>query len=394
MIENVKLVHIMLCATFRAGLGYQDNIMPIKHKSLGYDVSIIVKDYINEKAYRVNPSSFTDINCINVHVLEPNNTFLRKMPKLRTIPNLYCRQVKGLYAKLEELSPDIIFVHGIMSVDHYDVARYVKNHPEVRLYVDNHNDWYNTKDNIGLHFGRGRNAGKELAKYARIMWGVSPWRVKYLHQVWGVPEEKISLLVMGGDEKYIDFIREPEIRKSVRGRYGIPEDAFLLVTGGKIDEPKNIHLLASAVKRMPENVYLLIFGKVMPDMAGRLDTSDDRIRMVGWIRQEESYGLFLASDLAVFPGTHSVLWEQACACGLPGVFKDWDGGFSHVDVGGNCVLLRDISEDIIYDCLSRIVSDAEIYHNMKSVARSKAVKEFSYIEIAKRAVEYEKFEGK
>ena len=66
----------------------------------------------------------------------------------------------------------------------------------------------------------------------------------------------------------------------------------------------------------------------------------------------------MASDLCAFPGTHSVLWEQACACGLPGVFRDWEG-MHHVDVGGNAVFLKDASAEGIKRLLSDLLSHPE-----------------------------------
>lgn len=45
---------------------------------------------------------------------------------------------------------------------------------------------------------------------------------------------------------------------------------------------------------------------------------------VGFDDIKDIYSLFQISDLGIFPGTHSVLWE-ACANGLPCIFKHWDG---------------------------------------------------------------------
>ena len=52
----------------------------------------------------------------------------------------------------------------------------------------------------------------------------------------------------------------------------------------------------------------------------------------------QSYNLFSAADLVVFPGRHSVYWEQVVAIGTPMVVKYWDGT-THIDIGGNCMYL-------------------------------------------------------
>jgi carbamoylphosphate synthase large subunit len=111
------------------------------------------------------------------------------------------------------------------------------------------------------------------------------------------------------------------------------------------------------------------------------------IHCIGWIPSEKVYDWFLASDLAVFPGTHSVLWEQAVACGVPCVFKHWDG-MEHVDVGGNCKFLYNDSIDEIKNILLDIVKNKDNYEKMKNVAIKKGVNEFSYLEIAKRSINF------
>ena len=131
----------------------------------------------------------------------------------------------------------------------------------------------------------------------------------------------------------------------------------------------------------------MVFGSLTDDMRNYCaPLFKDNINYIGWIDSKDVYPYFLAADLAVFPGTHSVLWEQAMASGIPGIFKDWDGGCSHIDCGGNALLLKEISVDILTREIDRIVNDLSIYNNMKYVAENSARKEFSYIEIAKRSI--------
>lgn len=399
-----KLTHIMVCAVYKDGQGYQENILPMKHKALGYDVDIITFDQGGEASHESDceaPYTYMSEHGIPVHVLAKRKPiWLDRIPRLRALPSLYLNKTVGLCDKLEEIKPDIVFVHGIKLHDHYEVLKYAERHPEVRLYADNHADYYNSPI-TGWQYRlletlSPSKVGLRMSERAEKMWGVTPWRVKYLHEVYGVPKEKIGLLVMGGDENYVDLANRDSIRRSIRAKYGIGDDAFLIATGGKIDRAKNTHMLIEAVNRLAEThkVHLLVFGRVEPNMQGELKTDSPHITMAGWIPATDSYGIFQASDLAVFPGTHSVLWEQACASGVPAIFKDWDGGFSHVDVGGNCEIIKDITADKIYESIMHLIVNGKAYSEMLKAAQEKATREFSYIEIAKRAVEYEKYEGK
>ena len=194
---------------------------------------------------------------------------------------------------------------------------------------------------------------------------------------------------MGGDEETIQWERRDTIRHTIRQRLNIPEDTFLVISGGKIDKPKNIHHLIEAVRQLStaHNIQLLLFGKAEKDMEEYLaGVKDAGIHNVGWISPKEANDYYLASDLACFPGTHSVLWEQACACGTPAVFKDWDGGFAHVDVGGNCILLKDTTASGIAQCIEPLLTHQDLYEKMRHIAATKGRHTFSYSTIAEKAI--------
>lgn len=389
-----KILHIMLDCFYKNGYGYQENLLPAKHRQLGYDVEIISYYQDGDEAEKEKgsaPVSYINPDGIPVHILERSNSVRRHIPFV--VGWTYI--TKGLDRKLIEVAPDIIFMHGICRIDNFSVIKYCKQHPNVVLFADNHSDYYNTPvDSFrekSFRYGVGRFIGALLNKYAKRVWGVTPWRVKYQEDVYGINSEKSSLLVMGGDESKIKWNDKDSIRKSIRSSLNIPQTSFVIITGGKIDKTKNIHHLLNAVARNPhEDIHVILFGRFERDMEEYARTlSDARIHNVGWITPTEANDYYLASDLACFPGTHSVLWEQACACGVPAIFKDWDGGFAHVDVGGNCILLKDVTEDTLDENIHYIINNNDVYENMKTVAETKARKEFSYLDIAKRSIEIE-----
>lgn len=389
-----KIVHVMIDCFYKNGFGYQENILPAKHRQLGYEVDIITYNQGGDSSYYEAQPPVTYINpdSIPVHVLAENKSILSNIPIIVG----WVDKTKGLLNKLEELAPDIIFVHGICVHDNLDVIKYKKMRPSTLIFADSHSDYYNTPvKRLGhriYRYGFGRYIGKKFGTVAEKIWGVTPWRVNYLKEVYSVPQDKTGLLVMGGDDDRIDFVNAESIRNGIRKQLNIPQDSFLIITGGKIDKTKNIHLLIDAVEQIDrDDVHLLVFGRAESDMAEYMGKIDNKhIHYIGWINSEKCYDYYLASDLACFPGTHSVLWEQACASGLPAIFKDWDGGFSHVDAGGNCVLIKDISTKGIIDAIMPFVNDKEYYNKHKGIASTKGRKMFSYIEIAKKAIGIEK----
>ena len=47
-----KIVHVMIANFYKNGFGYQENILPAKHKELGYDVEIITYNQGGDASYK------------------------------------------------------------------------------------------------------------------------------------------------------------------------------------------------------------------------------------------------------------------------------------------------------------------------------------------------------
>jgi len=399
-----KIVHIMMGCFYVEGMGYQENILPKKHKELGFDVSIIASQYApfqNAKNETRASGTYINNNGIKVTILpfskwyQTQSNFLMKF-------SVFMRKYAGLHHALDSIAPDIIFVHGLQAIDTMDVVKYKKGHQDVKIYVDQHGDYYNMPINRFPNFLIQKvlyaAIANRISKCSEIMWGVTPWRVKYLQDVYGIPSEKTGFLPLGGDDSLIDFANRDSIRTRIREKYQIKNTDFLVVSGGKIDKTKNIHLLMQAVYEMDvPDVKLLIFGKPENDMMEEVEkwsSSCDKIILAGWIPSDEAYNYFMASDLGVFPGTHSVLWEQAVSTGLPCLFKHWEG-MEHIDVGGNAILLDEPAndqpkyKDMMVDLIRTLSNKGDEYVKMKFLSESKGVKTFSYLEIAKRSIQLE-----
>lgn len=382
----MKIIHICLACFYVEGMGYQENILPKIHSNMGNDVVVITSDYAFDKSGK---------ECKKINKRYTNKYNVRVMVLERDIGHGIFSKFglfQNLYNILEKELPDIIFVHGGQFLSLKDVVKYAQKYT-VRLYLDQHADYYNAPINTVKKF----IVHKIIYKYwikkfsilAQGIYGVTPWRCRYLQEVYGVNPQKIKLLVMGGDDENIHFKKMPQLRNDIRQQINISENDFVVVTGGKIDKTKNIHLLIQAVSEINnENIKLIVFGQPNDEMKETINAyvENPNIRYLGWIQAETTYDYFLSSDLAVFPGTHSVLWEQACACGIPCVFKEWEG-MHHVDVGGNCLFLYEDSVSEIKQIILDLYNNKDMYNAMKKVAVEKGIKTFSYKDIAKRAIE-------
>ena len=136
-----------------------------------------------------------------------------------------------------------------------------------------------------------------------------------------------------------------------------------------------------------DNVKLIVFGNCSDTILNKIETlaKHRSVRYVGWISSDVAYDYFLASDLVVFPGLHSVMWEQACAAKKPCVFHKLEG-FDHFDVGGNCIFVDDVSSAGLENAIRQLIF-TEKYFVMKRVSESEATDVFLYSNIAQKALE-------
>lgn len=386
--ENLKITHVCLCGPVTDGWTYQDNLLPKFHKKLGYEVSVITSQYI------YNNNGELDKDKRRVYLNEYGIKTIRLKSKLFSSVNSKFKRFEGVYEALKKENPDILFIHGVQFLDIKEIVKYLKSNSKVKVFIDNHADFTNSATNWLsknlLHKIIWKKVAHLIEPFTYKFYGVLPARVDFLHEVYKLPINKIELLLMGADDEKVKEARKKSIRDEIRIQYNIKNGDFLIISGGKIDQAKRqiLHLMESVKQIDKENVKLIVFGSVIEALEKELKylADGEKIQYIGWIDSDKCYKLFAAADLGVFPGRHSVLWEQAIGTGLPCIFKYWSGT-THVDVGGNCEFLYEGSIDEIKSKLSSIIDNKTLYLKMKDVAENKGMSKFSYYGIAEKSIE-------
>jgi len=384
----MRILHCCLANVYIDNYGYQENILPKIHKNQGHEVRIIAstETYINNKRLGyVAPSSY----------FTSDNIPITRIPYTNLLPHFFVKKLRiyiGLTKVLKEFNPDIIFLHDVQFISVKEIAKYAQEN-DVKIYADSHTDYMNSAKNWVskniLHKIIYKWCTKKIEPYVIKFWGVTPSRKDFLIDFYNVNPAKVGLLVMGIDDSNINFRRRNLIRKEIRTKLNIDENQFVIITGGKIVKRKNIHLLMEAVNELKTyNLKLIIFGSISDEIKPEIDrlSNSSNILNLGWQNTNDIYDLFFASDLAVFPGTHSVLWEQAVGIGLPAIFKKYKG-YEHIDIGGNCIFFDELNIEGIKKSILSVFENKKLFETMKRVALEKGIKEFSYSEIAKKAIE-------
>lgn len=383
----MRILNICTSGPYTDGFSYQDNLLTKYMVKNGHEVYIVasplIYDEMGQRKEVEVPTEYVNIDGVLVIRLP-----YRKPYKY----GQRMRKMKGFPETLLRINPDIIFFHNPQSVDAKIVCKYLKKHPSVKLFVDCHSDFSNSARNwfsrIFLHKIIWKHYAQMLNRFATKFYGVLPARVNFLKNIYGIPNAKVELLVMGGDDELIESAAQESNYEKIRSKYDIKKDDFLIVTGGKIDLAKTqTLLLMQAVKELPQKVKLIVFGSIDQRLKADADRIFDnkKIFYAGWLDSRTSYDFFATADLVVFPGRHSVYWEQVVAQGIPMICKYWEGT-THVDLGGNVVFLHEDSKELLKKEIGSIVENPEKYANMYKIARSEKRNTFLYSTIAKSSI--------
>lgn len=384
----MKIVHIAPKAPYNDYWGYQDNLLPKYQKKLGHDVTMIITNTMHKDG------KIVETDCADYFL---NNGVRVIRLKVKNYGNGALTNQNSklpVYKYLEEIKPDFIFYHSLHGTTIFDVIKYKKEiNPACVIVQDNHMD-YNNYNNPGGIIGfvcceYQRLINKYANRYVSKVYGVTPWRKEFAEEYYGIPKDKTDVLIMGADDEYLDIEHREERRKEIRDMYGFSADDFVIVTGGRIDKAKNIDKLVTVcVGLKQKGVKLLVFGSVSPDFKtvfNKALAGAENITYIGWIDSSKVYPYFFAADLIVFPGGHSVMWEQACASKTPCVFNYWDG-MEHLNNGGNSILIPLHTNEEIRDMIEELLN-SDAYAAMQAAALSEKTNIYRYSEIAKKSLE-------
>ena len=311
----------MLCDLFIDSLQYQENLLAKYYVKNGHDVVVIASTFNNTFDFFANkynkniPASSYDFNGIKI-VKQPYSI------------NIYnrLRKLKNVAKILQEEKPDLIFAHDIY-LDLTEAARYVKNNPECRLIMDYHADYSNSAKNWLslniLHKIIRKYILYKAKPYISKIFPVVPESAKFLNEVYGIPHSEMELLILGSDTDLADEMKTTGQASKIRDQYNISKHDIVIFTGGKITPFKRTDLVIEAFLKIPnQNVHLFIVGdtseenKTYKNHLLDISNGNDRIHFTGWLNTFDIYKYMSACDIAVFPKSQSVLWQQAISSGL------------------------------------------------------------------------------
>lgn len=310
----------MLCDAYFEGMQYQENLLTKYYIKRGFEVIIIAStfdsliDYCTDKYNSKIKPSIEKYDSLTIYRLKFSINLFNRVRKLTSI-----------YPILKEHKPDIIFVHDI-HFNLHEAVLYKKRNLNCKIIMDYHADYSNSGKNWVsiniLHKIIRKSYLTRFLRYIDKIYPIVPGSMRFLNEIYNIPVDKMELLPLGVDSDLINEIKTSGIGAKIRTDLNIPEHAVVIFTGGKLVPNKKTEILIEALKELAfDDLYLIVVGEVpseFPLYRQQLNTlmESDKIKQVGWVKGHDVYNYMSACDIAVFPGTQTVLWQQSLGMGL------------------------------------------------------------------------------
>lgn len=312
----MKIAHLCLSNWYVDNFDYQENCLIRQHVLSGHDVLVVASTETISRKQRVEyvaPSSYVGSEGARV----------TRLPYAKWLPHGLMKKLRihtDVLDTLKSFAPDVILFHGTCGWELHTVARYAQENDQVKLFVDSHEDKYNSARNFLSRTILHRQY------YARVLRAALPNIEKilcystesmdFVKTTYGVPGSKLELFPLGGfpieDSDYINR------RQTTRNLYGIDENNVLFVQAGKQTSRKRlVESLKAFSECASDNYRFIVAGSIAPEIsviATKLISCDKRVQYVGWQSPDEIRSLLCAADIYLQPGTQSVTMQNSMCC--------------------------------------------------------------------------------
>lgn len=377
---------------FGDNLTYIENELAKQYIRLGFEVFIICSltdnpfDFYGHQYYEDREASVEIKDGVKIYRQPYKINLKKRIKKFKNTYNILCKE-----------KPDFIFFNAIQ-LDLHEAVKYKKNEGgKIILYseIDYSNSAQNWLSLNVLHKIIWRSVLNRYKKYISKIFYATPASSKFLLEVYKVPVNETQLLPLGCDCSISEKIKAEIDRDSFRERIGIAKDDIVLITGGKLDHRKKTEVIIEAVRLLNKaDLFLIVFGAPASGADEYFDQLKEmakgyNIKFTGWLNPEAFYEYMAISDIAVFPASQSVLWQQAIGMHLALIAGDaGNQDMSYLNFNDNVVKIEqnDITAVKFAKIIENVISVPGLLHKMKKGAEKTSKENLSYDIIAKMII--------
>ena len=306
--------------------GYQINIVPKYLSKFGHEVYVVTStvEGIHKPA-----AEFFGTDCIEErdakYSAETGVKIVRIPPLTTKVISGRMVQSKAFFRAVEELHPDVVYVHGNDSLTGMRYLRQKKK--RYAIVTDSHMLSMASKNRLNkvfYWFYKKTITPKIIRNQIPV---IRTQDDPFVEKCLGIPLTQAPWISYGSDTML--FHPDAKVKKSFRAEHGISDDDFVIVYTGKLDEAKGGKLLAQTFRekfQTKRNVVLVAVGNTSGEYGKEVEQifneSENRIIRFPTQGYCDLAQFYQAADLSVFAKQCSLSFYDAQACGLPVLSED------------------------------------------------------------------------
>jgi glycosyltransferase involved in cell wall biosynthesis len=385
---------LMLQDFFGLDQSYQENLLTQHYIRLGHKVVVIAStfetnfDYKNDNYNKKAKKIVYDYYGAKIIKLPYSINILNKI-----------RKHAGVYQIILEEQPDIIYAHDI-HLNLKEAVKYLKaNYKLCRIIMDYHADFSNSANgwlslNV-LHKIIRKRFLKKYLKYISRIYPVVPASAEFLHKVYDIPENRMELLPLGCDYQASQDVKKTINIEERRREFGIKPNDLVIFTGGRLEPAKKTELIIDALKKInKDNIHIIVVGtstnENSPYEVNLKEISiNENVHFTGWLNSKEILEIMAISDLAIYPASQSVLWQQSIGMHLPLILGEWEGqSAEYLNLNNNIIIMKakDINTEKIALYINKLEENRVLLNKMKEGAQLVAESFLDYKVICRKTL--------
>lgn len=372
--------------------GYQINIIPKYLAKFGHEVYIVT--CVPDKLKKSTSGFFTTENLAERDRMYTEKTgvkIIRVKPLSNTLISGRIIESPAFYKTVKELKPDVVYVHGNDTVTG---IRYIKKKKlPFALITDSHMLKMASLNRFSRYF---QLFYKKFVTPDIIKKNITVIRTQdddYVESALGIPLSRAPWISYGTDTDL--FHPDEDVKKAFREEHGIPEDSFVFICTGKLDEAKGGLILAEAFKEKfasVKDVTLVTVGNMNGDYGEKVKETfaGSANRIINFPTQKywDLGKFYQMADACVFARQCSLSFYDAQGCALPIISEDNNINVDRNSHGnGLCFKAEDVSSfrEKIEEMLNMSAADFAV---MKENSYRFITENYNYED---KAREYEKY---
>lgn len=319
----MRILHID--ETFNPLYGYHTAPLAQSEAKAGNQVYILTGSWeMLYPVYRQFGDSVTDSDNVDAAYEYKFGVKIIRVGILRYISNraVYSHDI---FKYIKDINPDVIYVHLVESLIAVQLLLHKKNYSMI---FDSHMLTMGSKNKFAKIYNLLYKTVITPIICRNKYCVVRTQDDDYVNRVLRIPATLAPHISFGTDT---DLFRPlPEARRTFLQKHNLPENSFIIVCTGKLNEDKGAMLLAQAAREkfaaIEQNVVFLIVGNTVGKygelVEAELGRSENKIIRYPLQKYIDLPMFYQCADLCVFPKQCSLSFYDAQACGLPVISED------------------------------------------------------------------------